>query len=222
MKDVLIKNGDAEVKVVDLLKAYSTKLDVWVADGGYSLAVSRLPLLYDAFYNKYLHANPAKRYSCPSQSTVITTLSGLFKEILDFQPDVIYCTHFYACIALTDLKLKFNLPCKCVAANLDYVNSPFWEAGIGVDYFAIPNEDFIDEFIAEGYTREQLLPLGLPVNGRTLESVDKKETRKNLGLDADTFTLLVMFGGGFWAGGFKVFKELLKALKGKKRANYRH
>lgn len=216
MKEVLLKSGNAEVKVVDLLKSYSSKLNVWVADGGYSLSVSKLPRAYDYFYNKYKDADPEKRYSCPSQNTVISTLDGLFKEILSFQPDVIYCTHFYASIALTDLKLMFNLPCKCVAANLDYVNSPFWEAGIGVDYFAIPNEDFIEEFLCEGYERSQLLTLGLPVNGHTLEKTDKKEARERLNLDAETFTVLVMFGGGFWSGGFKVFKELLKALKGKK------
>ncbi len=214
MKQVLLDNG-AEVKVVDLLKSYSTKLNVWVADGGYSLAVSRLPHLYDYFYNKYMKADPEKRYSCPSQNTVASTLDGLLRDILDFKPDVIYCTHFYGSIALTDLKLMLDLPCKCIAANLDYVNSPFWEAGIGVDYFAIPNEDFINEFIAEGYQYERLLPLGLPVNARTLVTVDKAEARRQLGLDADVFTVLVMFGGGLWSGGFKIFKELLRALKDK-------
>ena len=39
MRQVLLDKG-AEVKVVDLLKSYSTKLNVWVADGGYSLAAS--------------------------------------------------------------------------------------------------------------------------------------------------------------------------------------
>lgn len=215
MKNELLKSGNAEVKVVDLLKSYSTKLNVWVADKGYGLAVSRLPRAYDYFYNKYMNFPPEKRYSCPSQSTVISTLNGLLNEILNFKPDVIYCTHFYASIAITDLKLAYELPCKCVAANLDYVNSPFWEAGIGVDYFAIPNEDFIEEFLFEGYERSQLLPIGLPVDGRTLEPTDKTEARKKLGLDAETFTVLVMFGGGFWSGGYEIFKELLKALKGK-------
>ncbi len=215
MKNELLKSGNAEVKVVDLLKSYSTKLNVWVADKGYGLAVSKLPRTYDYFYNKYLRFPPEKRYFCPSQNTVISTLKGLLAEILNFKPDVIYCTHFYASIAITDLKLAYELPCKCVAAILDYVNSPFWESGIGVDYLAIPNEDFIEEFLSEGYERRQLLPIGLPVDGRTLEPADKKEARKKLGLDTETFTVLVMFGGGFWSGCFEIFKELLKALKGK-------
>ena len=217
MKNKLEKlSGEVEVKIVDLLKCYSSKRDFWITDRGYSSAVSKLPKLYNAFYYHYCKAKPSKRYSCPSQNTVLSTLNGLLQEILSFQPDVVYCTHFYGAIALTDLKLAYDLPCKTVATNLDYVNSPFWEAGIGVDYFVIPNEDFTEEFLSEGYRREQLLPFGIPVNERTLERIDKAEARKALGLDEDLFTLMVMFGGGQWSGGFKIFKSLIKSLKGRK------
>lgn len=216
MKRKLESLDDAEVKIVDLLKSFSTKLNVWVSDKGYSLSVGKLLPLYNAFYNHYKKAAPEKRYSCSSQKTVVSTLNGLMKEIMDFKPDVIYSTHFYGAIAVTDLQLVYKLPCTTIVSNLDYVNSPFWEAGIGVDYFAIPNEDFIEECIYEGYSREQLLPIGLPVDERTLERLDKSEARKKLGLEDGVFTVMVMFGGGHWYGGFKIFNELVTALKGRK------
>lgn len=216
MKRKLESIGEVEVKVVDLLKSFSGKLNVWVADRGYALAVSRMLPLYNAFYRHYMKADPNKRYSCPSQKTVLSALRGLMEEILSFRPDVVYCTHFYGAIALTDLKLCYELPCKTVASNLDYVNSPFWEAGIGVDYFAIPNDDFTDEFIKEGYCPEQLLSVGLPVDERTLERVGKEEARRRIGLDENAFTAMVMYGGGCWSGGFGIFKSLVKALKGRR------
>lgn len=216
MKNKLESIGGAQVKVVDLLKNYSSRLNVWVADKGYAISVSRLLPLYNAFYNHYKNFEPRKRYSVPSQKTVLSTLEGLMREILDFRPDVIYCTHFYGAIALTDLRLAYDLPCKTVASCLDYVNSPFWEAGIGVDYFSVPNRDFIDEFVAEGFRSEQLLPFGLPVDERTLGYVGKAEARRRLGLEEDVFTVTVMFGGGYWGGGVKIFKNLLRALRGRK------
>lgn len=216
MKNKLESLEDVEVKIVDLLKCYSTKLNVWVSDSGYAISVSKLLPLYNAFFNHYKRRAPEKRYSIPSQKTVLSTLNGLMREISEFKPDVIYCTHFYGAIALTNLKLYYNLPCKTVVSNLDYVNSPFWEAGIGVDYFAIPNEDFIEECMFEGYKREQLLPIGLPVDERTLQVIEKSEARRELGLDENLFTVMVMFGGGYWSGGFKIFKNLIKALKGRK------
>lgn len=198
MKNKLESLGGVEVKIVDLLKEFSTKLNVWVADKGYGIAVSKLLKLYNAFFRHFQKAKAENRYKCNSQPTVVSTLDGLMKEILDFQPDVIYSTHFYGGIAVTDLKLLYALPCTTVASALDYVNSPFWEAVVGVDYFVIPNEDFIDEFMAEGFRRDQLLPIGLPVDTRSLEGKDKKEARKELGLDEDVFTIMVMFGGGFF------------------------
>ncbi len=205
----------AEVKVVDLLKCFSTKRNVWIADGGYNFAVSRLPKVYNAFYNRYRKRKPFRRYSCPPQKTILSVLDGLLQEILSFRPDVIYCTHFYGAIALTDLNLAYPLPCKTVVSTLDYVNSPFWEAGIGVDHIVIPNEDFTDTYRVLGYSERQLLPFGIPVDGRTLKTEDKKTVRRELGLNEETFTATVMFGGGHWRGGYRIFTQLEKSLKGR-------
>ncbi len=215
MKNKLESYGDCEVKTVDLLKCYSTKLNVWTSDRGYCLAVSKLPKLYNLFYDHYLKLDPKTRYRGPSKNTVLSTLNGLLKEISEYRPDVIYCTHFYGAIAVTFLKLVYNLPCKSVVSNLDYVNSPFWESCIGVDYFAIPNEDFTEECVREGFNLKQLYPIGMPVDARTLEDIDKKEARRLLNLDPDLFTVTVMFGGGYWSGGFKIFKGIIKALEGR-------
>ena len=213
MKNELEKSGEAEVYIVDLLKEFSSKLNTWIGDQGYAFAFASLPDVYGYFYDKYRKAEPEKRYTCAAQGVANSTLPGLLKCILKLKPDVIYCTHFYAAIALTNLKLIYNLPCKCVSTLLDYVNSPFWEAGTGVDYLNLPNEDFIAEFVSEGYSQKQLVTLGIPVDGRTITLSDKEEARKKLGLD-NTFTLLISFGGGLIKGGFKVFKNTLKAIEG--------
>lgn len=215
-KRELEAKGDVEVKVVDLLKEYSTPLRAWLVDKGYSISVGKLLLpVFNSLYYHYRKADPKKRYSCPAQAVSVSTLTGLMQEILEFQPDVIFCTHFYAGVALTDLKLVYDLPMKTVITNFDYVNSPFWEASIGVDYFNIPNEDFVDECIEEGYKKDQLLCFGIPVDGRTLHVTDKAVARAELGLDNDVFTVMVMFGGGHWKGGFPIFRNLVRALEQK-------
>lgn len=213
IKAELEKSGEAEVVTVDILKEFSTKLNAWICDKGYAFVFARLPRLYGYFYDKYKNSPPEKKYSCAAQGVANTTLKGLLKRISEFKPDVIFSTHFYGAIALTNLKLVYGLPCKCLAAMLDYVNSPFWEAGAGVDFISLPNEDFIAELILKRYSRKQLLPLGIPVDGRTLTSADKINARQTLGLD-DVFTILVSFGGGLIKGGVKIFKNTLKAVEG--------
>lgn len=216
MKRELEKKGGCTVKIVNLMDICSNRRDAWFSTGGYLVAVEKFPKIYDAFYKKYEKRPPCMRYSIPSQGTVLAAVSGLLQEILSFRPDVVYSTQFYGSVAVTNLKLVYDLPFKSITSNLDYTVCPFWEAGIGVDFFTLPNEDFIDRCVQIGYEREQLLPVGVPVDGRTLEKTDKKAVRESLGLDKETFTVSVLFGGGLWRGGYKIFKDLVKALKGRK------
>lgn len=216
MKEKLESMGDYKIKVIDMLKSYSTKMKVWTADAGYNLAMSVLPKGYEAFFNLYQRAPHYKRYSCKGQIFSVSTVNGLYKEINTYRPDVIYCTHFYGAIALTDIKLAYKLPCKTFAPVLDYENSPFWEAGIGIDYLTLPNEEFIGEFIAEGYKKEQLVCIGIPIREKFINEIDKKQAKKELGLDENVFTAMVMFGGGRWGGAYKVLKKLVKSVGTKK------
>ena len=208
-----MEGDNVEIKIVDILKTYSKPLNVWVADKGYALAMSLLPTVYDKFYNMFKKKPAHKRWTCAGQGYAQSVMAGLYKEINEFQPDVIYSTHFYGAIAITDLRLAYDIPCKVIVSNLDYVNSPFWEACNGVDYFAIPNDDFIEESIEEGFKKEQLLPFGLPVKEQFIQDTNKADARKELGLDENTFTIMIIFGGGHWGGGFKIFKQILKACK---------
>lgn len=213
MKKLLESRG-VQVHVSDIVNEFSTPMKKFVTDKGYSIAVASLPRTYKKFYDKYRAADPSNRYKCPSQDTVISVLNGVLKTIAECKPDVIFCTHFYGAIAVTDLKLFCNIPCISIASCLDFVNSPFWEAGIGVDYLTVSNTDFIDVFMSRGFERSQLLPFGIP--SQTIpENLDKNEIKRQLCLDESHLTALVMYGGGYWKGGYKLLQELLVATKGK-------
>ncbi len=201
LKNKLEAMGDVQIKVVDIVKEYGSRFDSWVVDKGYSLAVSRLPWLYDLFYNRFMKYTPNQRYSYFAQKVALGVIDGLYKEILNFQPDVIYSSHFYGAIAISDLRLKYALPCKVIVSCLDYVYSPFWQAGIGVDYFTIPNSDFIEQGKYLGYDEKKLMPIGIPINEKIYHGLNRRDAQEKLELQKDVPTILVMFGGGFWSGG---------------------
>ena len=213
MKARLETGYGATVEVVDLLRTFSTRANAWIADKGYNLAVGKLLPVYNLFFNHYKKLKPCKRYSNSCQGTCVSTVGGLLEKIREFRPDAIYCTHYDCAVALTDLRLAYEIPARVVSANLDYVYSPFWESGIGVDFFVIPNEDFIAEGLEKGYHAEQLLPYGLPVKQSPARQ-SKEEVRSALGL-ADKFTVLIMFGGGHWKGAYKIFRMVERTLRGR-------
>lgn len=214
LKNKLESMGDVQIKVIDMVKEYGTRCDAWLVDKGYSLAVSKLPWVYNLFYNHYMKLKPEQRYAYSVHKVALSIIDGLYREILDFQPDVIYSSHFYGAIALSDIKLKYSLPCKVIVSCLDYVYSPFWQAGIGVDYFTIPNNDFVEKGITLGYNEEKLLPFGIPIEDKFSHAPSKEEALNKLALRKDVPTILVMFGGGFWSGGYKIFKNIIRSIKG--------
>ncbi len=216
MKEKLENSNEiVEVKIVDVLKTYSTPFNVWLVDKGYSIAIGKLPHLYEFFYEHYRKKNPKYRFKCAGQNVAMEIVTGLYKEINEFKPDVIYCTHFYCGIAITDLRLVYDIPCKVIITSLDYVHSPFWEACINVDYFVVPNEDFILPSLKLGFKREQIKPFGIPVNEKFYGEIDKKFAREKLNIDSNLFTIMIMYGGGQWGGGFKIFKKVLWCFKNK-------
>lgn len=209
LKQKLESTGEVEVKVVDFVKEYTSKLNTWTIDKGYDLAVGYLRPLYDAFYEHYKRRDPKKENTCGAQASLKNVNDDVLKLIYDFQPDVIYGTTYYAGMVLTNLKRVYNLPCKTIVCMLDYVVSPFWEATFKVDYLTLAHEDFRQELISEGFKDEQLYLTGIPVREQFFEVKDKEKAREELGLEKDLFTVFILFGGGHWHGGHKILKSIV-------------
>ena len=206
---------NVESKIIDIFKSFSNKQTFWAIDSGYNISVSKFLPIYNFVYEHYRHKKPAKRFSSPAHKFALKCVGGLLKEIYSYKPDVIFCTHFLASIAICDLKLKYSIPCKTYTTCLDYVLSPFWECCNTIDYFNIPNEDFISSCNRLGFSNNQILSFGIPVSEKFLKEEQKENLLKDLQLKPNTLTILVMFGGGHWNGSYKALKNLIRALKNK-------
>jgi processive 1,2-diacylglycerol beta-glucosyltransferase len=133
--------------------------------------------------------------------------------INETKPDVIYCTHFYPAMALSLLRQAYKVPPVVIASSLDYAVEPFFDKARNIDYITIANEEFIPGRLHSGYKLEQIKVTGIPTLDKFYEKHNKAKIRKELGLDTNKFTILIMFGGGEWAGTYKIYKELVKAYK---------
>ena len=215
VKEQLEKMG-AEVKVIDLLHEFcKNKVFIWVQAKGYGLACQYAHKIYNAFFRFYQKTDPEKYYKSPVQSGLYEMYDDLLKYINDYKPDAIFTSHFLPAVMITNLRKLYPLPATTYSFIFDYAVCPFWEAATGIDYLLIPNEKYISYMIGKGFKKEQLLPYGLTVNEKFSKKIDKIYARKKLGLKDNVFTLLVMFGGGFWSGNYKIVKNIVKNLKGR-------
>ena len=209
-----LEAAGAEVRTVDFLKEWSDDLTVWTVDKGYNIAAAYFLYVYNASFRRLKQRPPEKRYMLGlAQKISLSGAEGLLREVYSYRPDVIYCTHLYPAIAITDMRLLTTIPAKVYITTFDYTLSPFWESCIGVDYLNLPSEDFAEECRRLGYRDEQFLYCGIPVASKFLAPMDKAKARTQLGMRA-MFTVMVMFGGGQWSGGQKIFKSVVRALEG--------
>ena len=75
----------------------------------------------------------------------------------------------------------------------DYTCIPFWEE-TDLDYYVIPHEDLIPEYVKRGVPEEKLLPYGIPVRQDFCRNLSKEAARKKLHLPMDVPMFLVMSG----------------------------
>lgn len=215
VKESLEKQG-AEAMVVDLLHEYcDNKTFIWIQEKGYALACQYLVGIFNAFFRHYQKSDPKKYYKSPVQPGILKLYDKLLKLINEYKPDAIYCSHFLPCVMITNLRKIYPIPAKVYSFVFDYAVCPFWEAATGIDHLLVPNESYYPTMISKGFKREQLLPYGLTVNEKFSMKIDKRQAREQLGLKDEIFTVLVMFGGGFWSGNYKIVKNLVKHIQGR-------
>lgn len=207
--------GGAEVKIIDYFTTWSTPGERWTVDDGYNLACTYALRIYNFCYRMQKRRPPERRYQKKmlAQKLGLCVVRELLQVIDEFRPDVIYCTHFYPAIAICDMRLIMDIPAKLYLTTFDFNLCPFWEAAVGVDYLNLSTYDIEDDCLRRGYKKEQLLYCGIPIAAKFSRPVQKSASREKLGLDADMFTIMIMFGGGQWSGGRKIFRQVMRALE---------
>lgn len=202
------KEPDAQVKIIDFFKYFKSNFKSFIINDMYMLVCRYFLKSYNIVYKNYQNLNPNKRYVTASSNMVDSESPKLLKEIYDFKPDTIVCTHFYPAIALSNIRLLYEIPSTIYSIVTDFTVHPFWESAIHIDYVFLPIESLVDKMIERGFKREQLLVTGIPVSKKFSETQSKLSARKELGLDIDKFTLL-LFSGGFGVDdATKIFKQM--------------
>lgn len=205
-------NPNIETKTIDILKEYD-EADFQITSKGYATIIGKAPLIYSAGYH-LSRTKVLKDFSAlVPESVSLRVIPAIYKEINQWQPDVIYCTHFYAGIAMSLIREKFKIPAKVILSSLDYDIEPFMDHALNVDYLTIANEVFIPGRMQTGYKLSQLKATGIPTLEQFYHPLDKAEARKKLGLREDLYTVMVMFGGGEWSGAPKIYKDLISTYK---------
>lgn len=169
-----LKKVNVECQMLDALTLKSRQTSKRAASA--YISVINIPFLFGIIYSAgSLLSNPKVK------SPVYYMNRSYRKQLQDYINtngfDTVITTHLFPAEALTALKREKSINAKTIAVNTDYTCIPFWEE-TELDYYIIPHEDLMDEFIRRGIPKEKLLPFGIPVNPDFYAKLPKQEARR--------------------------------------------
>lgn len=209
MKEALESRGHS----ADVLNPYTLKTNklAKIIDVVYVRLVQISPTLFGCVY-KIGDAYRRLPWRSPVYFVNAQMVPVMDKYLKENKYDAILMPHLFPAEMVTQMKAKgINLPPTIFVAT-DYVCTPFTEE-TNCDAYVIPSRHVRYDFLRRGIPEEKIKSLGIPVRKEFAKKVSKGEARKELGLEEDTFYLLVS-AGSMGAGGIvKTIKLLYRWCK---------
>ena len=174
---------------------------------GYLFLCRVAPRFYNRMWHGFKRRKPEDRYKRGIQLQIKSIQPAVLKEIQDYAPDCIVCTHYYASAIVNNLLRDGHINHRAYALLLDFLPHPFWECSILMNAVFTPNDMSREYLVSRGFRDDQIVATGLPVNPKFDIRPDKAAARQTLELP-DRFTALIISGGG----GLGVTPKFLKAL----------
>ena len=195
IKEVFDSCGD-ECEIKDALSFGGQFASDLVCDA-YVEIVKKTPNLFGDFYalgNK-LGAMNAASEKIRSPIYIVNKLyaDDLEEYIRENKFNVVICTHIFPAEAMTHLRKRHNLNIPFYFVATDYYCCPMAEE-ITPDVYFVPHKDSIFTYKNKGISGKKLIPTGIPVSQRFVNSVDKATARAAVGILPEDKAFLLMSG----------------------------
>ena len=95
------------------------------------------------------------------------------KVIIDFDPDIIVCTHALSCRFVSILKSKGEISASLIAVITDFDVHPYWFSKYA-DGFIVPTEKIKNEFISHEIEANKIHALGIEIDSQYVEYANLK------------------------------------------------
>ena len=152
------------------------------------------PALWGYLYQLTNDAEPGSKMQKFRRGVEHLSTRALLKQIRDFAPDVIVCTHFLPAELLSREKRKGNLDCPVWVQVTDFDLHRMWVHKHMAGYFAA-NEEIAYRMRAFGLPANTVHVTGIPIMPVFAQEHDRAGCAREFGLDPARTTLLLMGGG---------------------------
>ncbi|MBO5927409.1 MAG: hypothetical protein J6Q32_00970 [Clostridia bacterium] len=199
-----------ECRVIQLF-GYSEK-EVARQNNLFLNAIKFFPHVYEYFWEK-LRERKSEVPNFFIKRVIKKCSKYLLKEISEYSPDKIICTHNNAGAIISYFKKnnKISPFIKTFGIATDFCAYPGWESCVNLDYLFTPHLFTNKEYIEKGFKETQLLAYGIPVAPKFFYYNSKSGCRKFLNLPKDKFTISIVGGGNCLTKASSLLKQILKS-----------
>lgn len=209
LKTELDERG-VENKIVQLF-GYSEK-EVERQNKIFLNACKYIPHLYELVWEAQRKRNPHKKEKGYMSTVIRSCKSFLHRQIQQYQPNVIICTHPNCGAVVASLKRDGVLEGMTTYSIVtDYCLCPYWESNVDLDYIELPFEDLIKDMEDKLFDKRKLLPYGLVIDKKYTKSINKIDARAAIGIGGDEFVVSLYSGGNCISPNFPIVKNLVKS-----------
>lgn len=208
--EILKQHPAAQVSILDTFRYASPRLEKLVL-GTYLELLKISPFLYKCLYHTSEKGNPLGGLA---KQEFIRIMTGITRnKLLDYidrvNPQVILCTHPFSLGVAAHMRKRGLINIPVVAILTDYTVHSYWVYQ-GVDYYCVATEALKSSLVDYGHKRERVVVTGIPIDNAFVPVRDKGQLKRELNLDLNLPTILVM-GGGLGLGPLKEVVDVLAA-----------
>ena len=206
LREALSLRG-VDTDVINMYQA-TNRLVHLLSAKGYLFVTRRLNRLHGLGYSM-LERRKKNAYKPSLTRLSYAAMAKKAKKLIDsHSPDVIVSTHTYASMILDIVREKHGLQAKTFAIETDFTMHPCAEEGLRLDRLVTACETLSPLAEQKGFSKEQILPIGIPIRPCFALSHSKEEARGFFGLDPKLPTLLLAGGSMGRGNQFKILRRL--------------
>lgn len=206
LKSYIAENSENNnVKVIDALEYINPILNKTITEG-YEQMAKKVPKLFGSLYKSSNKENILGSFLAGFMAVIAKYLLPLIES---FDPQIIITTHPFVTTMVSNLKEhnKISQPLICIMT--DYAPHKTW-INKCVDSYIVSNEGMIDVMVKMGADKEKIHPFGIPIDDAFYTIRDKDEILKEIGLESNVLTILIMAGSFGVTDIVEIYNDIVK------------
>lgn len=174
----------------------------------YLSLVRRAPSLWSQLYRLTNEAKPGGWPHRVRRRIEENASRGLVRKIIAMAPDIIVCTHFMPAELLSRQLAAGGLACPVWVQVTDFDLHRMWVHPNVTGYFA-PNDEVAARLRASGVARDAIHVTGIPIMPAFSRPLERNACAREIGLDPNMQTVVLMGGGAGLGGLCGIARQLL-------------